>query len=294
MVANIMTVDLEEWFHLLELPETADCNKWIDFESRVHEATMRLLDAFAEHQVTATFFCLGWVAEKYPALLKDIVSAGHEIGCHSYHHTLVHKQDYNQFYEETKRAKELLQHVGGVDVVAYRAPGFSITENTTWAFRALIDLGFEVDSSLFIAPRAHGGWNGAAFSEPFNIRHSNKDLLELPLTPAKICGLNIPFSGGGYFRLLPYMVVRHLIEQRPYNMTYFHPRDFDQEQPRLASLGAVRKFKSYVGLSNSMIKLKKLLSEVQFLSVAQYRLQYPEIKKSIDIGDLCEKSGRET
>ena len=209
MVANVLTVDLEDWFHLLEIPETSDWRTWADFESRIYHATTRLLTLFADHQVTATFFCLGWVAEKHPTLIKEIVAAGHEIGCHSYHHTLVYQQNVNQFIEETKRAKELLEEIGCVEVVAYRAPGFSITEKTPWAFRALIEIGFEVDSSLFNATRAHGGWRGTAFSEPFIISDCNKELVELPLLPAKVLSLSIPYSGGGYFRLLPSPLLKY-------------------------------------------------------------------------------------
>lgn len=286
MVANILTIDLEEWFHLLEVSDSSDVRSWDGFETRVCEATAKLLDLFAKYDVKATFFCLGWIAEKYPKLLKDIVAAGHDVGCHSYYHSLVHQQDWDSFVKETRSAKLLLESICGVEVVAYRAPGFSITEKTPWAFQALLDLGFEVDSSMFVASHAHGGWTGAPIDRPFKITSGSKELLELPVLPAKVCGVTIPFSGGGYFRLLPYLILKHFIRARSYNMTYFHPRDFDQNQPRALSLGPYRHFRSYVGIKNASSKLEALLMDFKFISVSQFRATDLVGLRNVSLEDL--------
>lgn len=265
---RILTVDLEDWFHILDNEETADPSVWSKFDSRVEVTTKKLLALFDEHRVRATFFVLGWIAQEYPELVREIRLRGHEIACHSHLHQLVYTQTLAEFEKDLIQATEAIERACGVRPIAYRAPGFSITNSQQWAFRVLSEQGYLVDCSIFPARRAHGGIPNFPSSGPCILENSNgSSLISMPINVIKFFNNKIIFSGGGYFRIFPLWALNRLFRSSPYVMTYFHPRDFDPFQPMVPGLSMARKFKSYVGLSGSEIKLKSLLSELDFLTL---------------------------
>jgi polysaccharide deacetylase family protein (PEP-CTERM system associated) len=209
---------------------------------------------------------LGWIAEKYPSLVKRI-SEKHDIGCHSMHHSLVYKQSENDFRQETARSKKLLEDLTGKEVLSYRAPGFSITPQVKWAFRILCEEGFATDCSVFPEKRNHGGFENFGTSDPCRIRIDGMTINEFPMSPFAIGSRRIFFSGGGYFRALPYFLISMMMENSEYVMSYFHPRDFDHDQPVLKTLPVKRKIMSYIGLKSAGRKLIKLLREFHFIDL---------------------------
>jgi len=265
---HILSFDVEEWFHLLEHDAVRSEHSWGGFDRKLPRMLDRILQLLEETESKATFFCLGWVAREYAELVRKIDAAGHEIGSHSDLHTLIFEQSRQEFREELRRSKRSLEDVVGKPVRAFRAPGFSLVPRCSWAFGILAEEGFEVDCSIFPARRAHGGFPNFAASGPLRIRTASGELKEFPMNTARIAGRNMVFSGGGYFRLLPLPLLRRLWSGSDYTMTYFHPRDFEPDQPYLPGLGPLRRFKSYYGLGNSEAKLRVILKEFSFESVA--------------------------
>jgi len=263
---NILTFDVEDWFHLLDNPATADEERWGGFEPRIHQGLDRIFAALERHQHRATFFCLGWVAEKYPEIIRRIDALGYEVASHSNRHQLVYNQTPMAFREDLSRSIALLEDVTGKKVKAYRAPGFSFIRGNPWAFEALIELGIEVDSSIFPAPRGHGGYDNFGSAQPTILTCGGGEIKEFPINLGNILGKRIVFSGGGYFRLLPYFLIQKMTKQSKYIMTYFHARDFDAEQPVL-ELPFHRKFKSYVGLKGAYEKFDRWLGENNFIDL---------------------------
>lgn len=265
---KILTFDIEEWFHLLDHPSTRSEVQWARFPSRIDENVERILRLLDRSRVHATFFCLGWIAEKYPHIIKKISDFGHEIACHSYYHQLAYRQTPNEFREDLHRAKSTIEDVLGYPIDTYRIPGFSLTVGNLWAIDCIYEEGFSVDCSVFPTSRAHGGLQGFSTDQPCLIQLKNSaSIKELPLNTYKLMGNRFVFSGGGYFRLLPYFLLRHLFHKSGYVMTYFHPRDFDVAQPIIPDLSIVRHFKSYYGLREAEEKLVKLLAEFNFIDV---------------------------
>jgi polysaccharide deacetylase family protein (PEP-CTERM system associated) len=265
---HILTFDIEDWFHLLENESTKTEDQWSRFEPRIHRNTDRILQLLCGANVKATFFCLGWIAKAHPDVIKTIQAAGHEIASHSYSHQLAHGQTLEQFRQDLTRSIAVLEDLVGTKVRAYRAPGFSITPQNPWAFTVLAENGIEIDSSVFVSTHAHGGFADFGLAEPALIEHDGIKLKEFPIGTGRIAGRQIIFSGGGYFRLLPGPLIRQMMRDSRYSMTYFHPRDFDADQPLVPGLPWYRIFKSYVGLSSSFKKLKGLLDEFEFVDVA--------------------------
>jgi polysaccharide deacetylase family protein (PEP-CTERM system associated) len=216
----------------------------------------------------ATFFCLGWIAKKYPEIIKKIIANGHEIGTHSFAHQLVYEQKPKEFEKDLQLSIDILEDISGTKIKSYRSPGFSITHNTKWAFEILLNCGISIDCSIFPANRAHGGFQEKTKSTPFIIKTQSGKLLEFPMNTRSILGISFVFSGGGYFRLLPYNLIKQMMTTSEYVMTYFHPRDFDAEQPLIDDLSLKRKFKSYYGLKGSSKKLKKLLNDFDFITLS--------------------------
>ena len=264
---RVLTVDLEEWFHLLDHPATAGEERWSSFETRLARNTERLLELFERRRVRATFFALGWVARTHPEVLRSVVRAGHEIGSHSDVHTLAHAQTPAAFREETQRSLRVLEDATGAPVRYYRAPGFSITPDNAWAFEVLAELGIGCDLSLFPGAHAHGGFSHLPSRGPLVLERGGATLRELPMTLAGRGRLRLAYSGGGYFRLLPYSLIATLCAREDYLMTYFHPRDFDPGQPVVPGLSTARRFRAYVGLGSSLAKLDRLLTEFRFVDV---------------------------
>ena len=259
---TILTIDLEDWFHILDFHQTQSENTWLYYESRLEKLTTKLLKFLEQKQVKATFFVLGWVAKKFPHVVKEICAAGHEIACHSNLHQLVYKMTQASFKRDTMEALDNIEASCGVRPIAYRAPGFSITAQTPWAFDTLADVGIKYDCSVFPAPRSHGGLISYGAGIPAIIHTINdKEVREFPINYVNIMGLKIVYSGGGYFRLMPGCLGRAMFHANKYNMTYFHLRDFDYGQPLLSGLTPIRKFKSYVGIKGALMKLESLLNQ---------------------------------
>ena len=267
---RILTFDIEDWFHILDNMETQAVESWSEFESRIDEGVDRILEALDRVDAQATFFCLGWIAEKYPSVIRRIINQGFEIGSHSFAHQLVYSQNRAKFKEDLDRSIASIEEASGQKVRMFRAPGFSITENSLWAFDELVERGIEIDCSIFPAPRAHGGLPGFDFSAPARLILNNDNVLRcFPINTLSILGRKIVYSGGGYFRLLPWWYLDSRFSRDNYVMTYFHPRDFDADQPLVPGLSLARRFKSYVGLGGAMNKLEKLLDKYDFVSVGQ-------------------------
>jgi polysaccharide deacetylase family protein (PEP-CTERM system associated) len=276
---HVLSFDVEDWFHLLEHDAVRNETSWSSFDRKLPRMLERILNLLEESGAKATFFCLGWVAREYPELVRDIDRAGHEIGSHSDVHTLISEQSPEEFRDELRRSKDSLEQVVGKSVRAFRAPGFSLVPRCSWAFEVLVEEGFEVDCSVFPARRAHGGFPGFGSARPLRIQTAAGQLREFPMNTAELGGRRLVFSGGGYFRLLPLAVLQQLWRRSDYTMTYFHPRDFEPNQPFLPGLGPVRRFKSYYGLGRSESKLRAILREFTFESVeaAEKKVDWPNM-----------------
>jgi polysaccharide deacetylase family protein (PEP-CTERM system associated) len=282
---NILTFDLEEWFHILDHDSTKTANEWKNYESRIHANMERIFLLLDTAGVKATFFCVGWIAETYPDVIKAIAARGYEIASHTSTHQLVYEQNPDEFLQDMDCSIKTLEDITGQKVRCFRAPGFSIREDTKWAFEILVSLGIEIDSSIFPVPRAHGGFPSYREPHPSLLCYNGITLKEFPINYAVVMGKAIIYSGGGYFRLSPYGLIKYWTRRSSYVMTYFHPRDFDSGQPMIKSLPLFRKFKSYVGLSGAFHKLQLFLEDFNFIDIA-------EADKTIDwnmvqVIDLC-------
>lgn len=266
---NILSFDIEEWFHVLDHEGTEKPKDWQNFPKRLDTNVKRILDLLDEHNLNASFFILGWVAEHYPNLVKEISARGHEIGTHSYNHQLVYKQTPDEFEIDLKESIMILSDLISKKIKYYRAPGFSIKKEQIWAFEILKENGIEIDCSVFPALRSHGGFKEFNHSEPVRIKLSNSYIKAFPMNLAESFTLKYVFSGGGYFRFFPYIFLNYLANQSNYMMTYFHPRDFDPNQPRLKNLGYIKYFKSYVGLRKSEKKLNNFLRDHKFITLSE-------------------------
>ena len=261
---RIMTFDIEDWYcHDVK----TDNLVWEEQEVRIYDGVEKILTALNEYDLKATFFCLGWLAEHHPAVIKQISDAGHQIGCHSYRHELATKLSPKQFRENTYRAKSALENVIGKSVDLYRAPAFSITEDNLFAFETLVELGFTTDCSVFPARRDDGGMPSYKFGEPGILEHNGMMLKEFPIHPYEILGKRIVYSGGGYFRLFPYWMIKMLTKRQDYVMAYLHPSDFDPDQPKMDYLPLWNRWKNSVGLKGSYSKFCKYLKDFDFMSV---------------------------
>ncbi len=264
---NVLTFDIEDWFHLLDNPATATDQQWRNFEPRIHENIERLLETVLRHGHKATFFCLGWIGEQYPEIIRRIDAAGFEIGSHTHMHQLAYHQSSREFREDLAQSMQCLENLTGKKVKCFRAPGFSIISGMPWAFETLMELGIEFDSSVFPSKHGHGGFTDFGSAKPSVIECGGRSLKEFPISLGNIFGRRIVFSGGGYFRLLPYGTIRRLTRKSDYIMSYFHPRDFDAEQPVL-DLPLNRRFRSYVGLKGSYAKFDRWLGENKFVDLS--------------------------
>lgn len=261
---RILTFDIEEWFHILDNESTKTVNEWLNYESRIHANMERIFELLSQNNQKATFFVVGWIAEKYPEVVKKINDYGHQIGSHTHMHQLMYEQKRAEVQEDLRKSINILESITGKKVSAFRAPGFSITEKNKWVFDILAENGITHDSSIFPAGRAHGGFPSYSRAEPSIIDSNGYHIREFPINTASILNNKWIYSGGGYFRLTPYKLIKYWTESSEYVMTYFHPRDFDPDQPVIKDLSRSRKFKTYVGLSSCMQKLEKWTSEFEF------------------------------
>lgn len=273
---NILTFDIEDWYNLDFI--SGDLN-WDKYEVRIYRNVSRILEELSKRNIKATFFCLGWLAENHPNVIKEIDSFGHHIGCHSYQHQLAFNFSPEGFKNDTRKAKELIENIIGKEVNAYRAPGFSITNKNIWALNILVELGFKYDCSIFPAVHDYGGFQGYGDSQPAILNLPSGSIKEFPINTKKIAGKYIVFSGGGYFRLIPYFLIRKWSLESQYLMTYFHPRDFDSEQPVFKGLPISRRFKSYVGIKGALRKFQNYLNDFEFsnLEVANSKIDWNKV-----------------
>jgi polysaccharide deacetylase family protein (PEP-CTERM system associated) len=275
---NAFTVDVEDYFHVAALSSAITRESWPTHESRVERNTERLLALLAERGVRGTFFVLGWVAERTPGLVRRIAASGHEIACHGFSHQLIYQQAREEFREETVRAKRLLEDLIGETVLGYRAASFSVTRDSLWALDTLIDAGFLYDSSIFPIRHDRYGLPGAA-PEPNRLSApSGRTLVEFPMSAARFLGVQVPVSGGGYFRILPFWVtksgLKQINERRGLPFTfYLHPWELDPGQPRF-KVSALSRFRHYTNLARCEDRLRRLLREFEFTSMREaLRLQ---------------------
>lgn len=271
-LANTFTVDVEDYFHVSAFAARIQPREWPQFESRVVANTHRMLRLLTARETLATFFVLGWVADRFPSLVSDIRADGHEIGSHGYWHRLVYNQSEQEFREDIRRSCEAIDHAAGVRPVAYRAPSFSITERSAWALDILVEEGFQVDSSIF--PIHHDRYgiptlNPAPHKSPLG----RAGLWEVPPSVVSIGGVRIPVAGGGYFRLFPEQLTRLLQKRlvtrhaRPL-VFYIHPWEIDPEQPRLPA-GPLTRIRHYRNLHATEERLDRMLHRESFGTMAE-------------------------
>src|ERR1700722_10467587 len=271
-VPSILSVDVEDWFHILDIPSAPSMESWPTLPSHVETNFRRLLDLFEEHGTHVTCFFLGWVAERFPELVREAARRGHEIASHGYAHRLVHRMTRDEFYADALQSRKILEDVSGTAVAGFRSPGFSVTEDSPWFFEALTGAGYRYDSSIFPAPHGHGGMRNSR-REPYRVEAEGVNLIEFPISVADLLGKPMCFFGGGYLRLFPYALIRRmarrvLAEGRPV-VYYVHPREIDPAHPRLP-MSAVRRFKSYVNLRSTEVKLRQIMSEFPTVTFREY------------------------
>lgn len=264
---KILTFDIEEWFHILDNKKTKGESDWVKFEARIHKNMDIIFNIVDNAKVKATFFVVGWMAEQYPEIIKEINCRGFEVGSHTHLHQLAYEQDRQTFFKDVEKSIKTLEDTTGKKVRSFRAPGFSITEHNKWAFEVLHELGIEIDASVFPAGRAHGGLASYKEAKPSILKYNGIELKEFPINTHHFFGKPLIFSGGGYFRLLSYNVIKSWTSSTDYVMTYFHPRDFDHQQPVVPGLSLARRFKSYVGLKQCQPKLEKWLKDFDFVDI---------------------------
>jgi polysaccharide deacetylase family protein (PEP-CTERM system associated) len=262
-IRNAMTVDVEDYFQVQAFAGVVPRSSWDDFPPRVDTNVARILECFAAAQVRATFFTLGWVAERHPGMVRRIVAGGHELASHGYGHALVHTLDAAQFRADIRHARQLLEDIAGVGVTGYRAPTFSLGTRTPWAFTVLAEEGYRYSSSTY--PIRHDLY-GEPDAPRVPYRPAGTALVELPLTTVRIGGRNLPLAGGGYFRLAPYWLFRLGLaglneqERRP-GIFYFHPWEIDPAQPRISGAGRSARFRHYLNLTAMPRRLDRLLHD---------------------------------
>lgn len=290
-ITHAMTVDVEDYFHVAAFNDVIDPADWDNWPCRVERNTDTLLALFESHQIKITFFILGWVAERYPALVQRIHAAGHEVASHGYSHQLIYRQTPEVFREETQRSKQLLEDLIGVPVQGYRAASYSITQQSLWALDILAELGFTWDSSIFPTRHDNYGIPGSP-EEPYTIiTRSGATLTEFPLTTAKVLGQAIPAAGGGYFRQYPYALSRWLFKRASRNQTkpqifYLHPWEIDPDQPRVPGARWFSRFRHYTNLKRCQGRLEQLLCDFPFSTLSD-SLQDTQITQVLDLREAA-------
>lgn len=264
-IINAMTIDVEDYFQVSALAPYIPRSEWEQRDCRVELNVDRILRLLDDHGAHATFFTLGWIAERYPELIRRIVENGHELASHGYSHERATEQDHTSFSADIRDAKRLLEDVAGVEVRGYRAPSFSIGPKNSWTFERIENAGYQYSSSVY--PIRHDHY-GSPEAPRFPYRVSGK-LLEIPVATVRLLGRNWPAGGGGYFRLLPYSVSRWLLRHvnacdvQP-AIFYLHPWEIDPGQPRIRGVDAKTRFRHYVNLERTERKLKRLLTDFRW------------------------------
>jgi polysaccharide deacetylase family protein (PEP-CTERM system associated) len=262
LITNALTIDFEDWYQGLEIPHT----EWSGFEERIVPAGRRLLELFAAANVRATFFVLGYVAERHPQLIRAIADAGHEIGTHGYSHSFIYQQTPQLFREELGRSIRVLEDITGHPVAGHRAPFFSITRDSLWALDVMSELGIRYDSSIFPVLNYRYGIADAP-RWPYPIRAAKNDVMEFPISTLRLFGRNLPIAGGAYFRIYPYAFTRRALrainrQEKPF-VFYLHPWELDPEHPRIPLPRRVA-LTHYFNLQATEGRLKRLLNDFTF------------------------------
>ena len=275
-MSSCLTIDVEEWFHILDSPAVPGIQSWSSLESRIERNLDKLLCMLESQSVKATFFWLGWLAERQKHLVRKCQDAGHEIASHGYAHVLAYEVGPAKFKEDICRAKDILEEITGETVRGFRAPGFGITKEAPWAFALIADSGYQYDSSVFPAVRGHGGISDSPLGLYF-IETMNGHLLEIPMSIVEIFKRRTCLFGGGYLRLAnKHMIKWGISKLRLANqplIVYIHPREIDPNHPRLP-LSPIRQFKSYINLNSTMPKLKWLCREYSFCTLLEMAENY--------------------
>jgi len=266
---NALSIDLEDWFCVYNLSQVIQRDDWEKQDLRIVQNTNRILSLLDHHRVTATFFVLGWIAEQTPDLIREIEQRGHEIATHGYSHAVITGMTPESFEADLKKAIHITRQCAHQDILGYRAPSFTITPQTMWAIDILARNGIRYDSSVF--PISYHPDYGVP-DAPLSIYKHKNELIEFPLSCVKIMGRTIPCCGGGYFRIFPYTVTRHLLrrvnrEGRP-AIFYFHPWEIDPDQPRV-KLSWQKSFRHYFNLNKTFNRLDRLLSDFEFTSIRE-------------------------
>jgi polysaccharide deacetylase family protein (PEP-CTERM system associated) len=269
---NVLSIDVEEYFHPTEVRIAPDCAQWASLPSRIHAQVQTVLELLERHKSTATFFVLGWIAEHHPRIVRQIAAAGHEIGCHSHLHRLVYDLSPTEFREDTERAVMAIEDACGITPTAYRAPSFSIVKRSLWALEILVENGFTRDSSIY--PVVHDRYGIPGFGRHAQILSTaSGPIHEIPVATARISKTNLaPVGGGAYLRLLPYRYTAAGIrrindrEKQP-ACIYFHPWELDPKQPRMTT-GTLSTLRTYTGLAGMGKKVDRLLSDFAFSTLS--------------------------
>jgi len=308
---NALSIDVEDYFQVHAFSRVIKFEDWGNFECRVEDSTYRILEILnglrqtlslpSRDSVKATFFILAWIAERYPHLIKEISLQGHEIASHGYNHKLIYQQTKEEFRDDIRKSKVILEDMIGIEVIGYRAPGYSITNKSRWAFEVLIEEGFKYDSSIF--PIRHDFYgmpnaprfpfivsvNGNSSFEFSVLNHesgtglNSKSIIEFPTSTIRIFGQNLPISGGGYFRLFPFNFTRRGLmkinrqEKKPF-VFYLHPWELDSEQPKIRGTGFKSKFRHYNNLDKTEMRFKELLKHFRFTTIREVIGQYCNIR----------------
>ena len=264
-ITNALTIDVEDYFQVSAFAPYIRREDWHARECRVERNVHRILQMLADRQTRATFFTLGWIAERYPQLVRDIVAGGHELASHGYGHERASDLSEAAFREDVLRAKKLLEDIAGRPVIGYRAPSFSIGTGNLWAFRTLEEAGYRYSSSIYPIQHDHYGMPNA----PRFAHRVGEGLLEIPVTTLRLMRRNLPSSGGGYFRLLPYPLSRWMLrrvneQDREAAIFYFHPWEIDAGQPRIAGIDAKTRFRHYVNIPRMERRLQSLLGDFRW------------------------------
>ncbi len=265
---NALTIDVEDYYHVTGFESVIQRADWDGYESRVGRNTLRLLDLLDTHHTKATFFVLGWVAERHPQLVRTIHTRGHEVASHGYAHQRIYTQSPAQFRQETQRSMRLLEDIIGERIHGYRAASYSITRESLWALDILGEEGFTYDSSIF--PIYHDRYGIPGYPRFCHVldNHGGGQLIEFPISTMRLAGVNFPIAGGGYFRLFPYALISrglrsiNRLERQP-ALIYLHPWEIDPDQPRVHA-GAAARFRQYVNLHKTEARLSRLMQDFTF------------------------------
>ncbi|MFQ5486612.1 MAG: XrtA system polysaccharide deacetylase [bacterium] len=274
---NAFTIDLEEYFQVSKFEFVIPSEKWDDLPSRVRSNTIRILEMLDEYNCKATFFTVGWVAERYPGLMREISDSGHEMACHSYWHRRVSDLNPREFQEDIHKNKTVLEDVSGSAVHAFRAPTYSIIESSQWAWDVLIEEGFKVDSSVFpIHHKRYGNPEADRFLH--RIYREKGSIIEFPLSTIDFAGNNIPIVSGGYLRLFPYSLTRYgikrlnTVEKRP-AVIAFHPWELDPHHP-MPKVSRLKRIRHKINIATTEKKLRQLLTDFEFSTMRKVLSQH--------------------